>query len=69
MADTNVNNNPNSSHTSEIKTRVVQIFNQTNLVNIKADSNVNNEKRHITEKGLGLVLFFIMPGTTLNSHL
>ena len=41
----------------------------TNSVNIKADLSVNNEKRHITEKGLGVVSFFMIPDTTLNSHL
>ena len=29
----------------------------TNLANIKSDLNVNNEKMHITEKGLGRAFF------------
>ena len=33
----------------------------TNSVNIKANLSVNNEKRHITEKGLRVVFFFHDP--------
>ena len=46
MADANVNNNPNSSDTSENKSGKDLQSKEfgTNLVNIKADFNVNNEK-------------------------